>query len=117
MNMLAQTKLILAFIIFSTLITCLYTLTMAADDTQKYTGKSAPSLEVLQENIDRYGNQSTRGIRAIGINKENDNKYLIITNKGSDAWGGPYELLRLESGEWVMSAPGQLSAPFLFIMQ
>ena len=77
-------------------------------------GKSAPpTLEVLQLNVLAYGGEGVKGIKVIGLFKESENKYLIITDRNSDNWGGPYSLLRLESNEWVMTKPGQLFTQFV----
>ena len=41
--------------------------------------------------------------------------YLIITDRSSNSWGGPYELLRLESNEWVMARPGTIYGGYVIV--
>ena len=64
-----------------------------------------PSLDIIEKNVLRYSNENMRGIKVVGLHKKGEGSYIIITNKSSGEYGGPYELLRLESGDWVMQKP------------
>lgn len=82
---------------------------------EHYKGNDPPSLEVIQSNVEGHGGKQISGIKVIGIHKERKGAYLVITDRNSNSWGGPYQLLRLESGKWVMKKPGQLFTQYVFI--
>ena len=78
-----------------------------------------PSIEVIQGFVSKKISQGWNGRvtvpKVIGIHKEREGAYLVFTDTGSNSWGGPYELYRLESGEWVMQVPGQLFREYQII--
>jgi len=41
-------------------------------------------------------------VRVLGLHKQGDGAYLVITNTNADQSGGPYSLLKLESGQWAI---------------
>ena len=80
-----------------------------------YNGKNPPPLEIMQKYVLRYGGDTVQGIKVVGLHKERDGAYLVITDRHSNNWGGPYTLLRLESNDWVMNRPGSLFTEYVFI--
>jgi hypothetical protein len=82
-----------------------------------YNGQNAPSLEIIQENVLRHGGETVKDIKVVGLHKEREGAYLVITDRNSNAWGGPYSLLRLESNDWVMNKPGSLFTEYVFIVK
>ena len=74
-----------------------------------------PSIDVIQQNVLNLGGGYVQGIKVIGLHKEREGSYLVITDRSSDKYGGPYKLLRLESGEWVMDKPGALGSHYFVI--
>jgi hypothetical protein len=62
-------------------------------------GNAPPSIDVLQKNLPQDRSQ----IHIVGLHKIRDGAYMVITDTPSSNYGGPYQLLRLESGEWMMS--------------
>ena len=79
-------------------------------------GKNPPPLEIIQKNVARYGGEAVKDIAVIGLHKEREGAYIVITNRNSNSWGGPYTLLRLESNDWVMNRPGSLFTEYVFIV-
>ena len=41
-------------------------------------------------------------VHVLGLHKERDGAYLVITDTNADNFGGPYSLLKLESGQWAI---------------
>lgn len=80
-----------------------------------YNGKNPPSLEIIQKYVLGYGGEAVKGIEVVGLHKEREGAYLVITDRNSNSWGGPYTLLRLESNDWVMNKPGSLFTEYVFI--
>ena len=64
-----------------------------------YKGKEPPSIQYLQVIV---SSRITDKAKIIGLHKERDGEYLVITNVDYNNYGGPYRLLRLETNEWVI---------------
>ncbi|CAN2040996.1 conserved exported hypothetical protein [Candidatus Magnetomoraceae bacterium gMMP-15] len=103
------------FIVFVLLFT-LSGLTSIAS-AENYNGINPPPMQTIQKNVLQYGGQRVQGIGVIGLHKEREGAYLIITDASSDKWGGPYSLLRLESNDWVMNKPGAFFTRYVFILK
>ncbi len=69
---------------------------------QKYRGSDPPSIQTLQTIV---STRISKDAQILGLHKERDGAYLIITNVDPKQFGGPYSLLRLESNEWVIRNP------------
>ena len=66
-----------------------------------------PSIEMVQKYVSQHINA-----RVLGIVKQSDNEYLVITNLNANQYGGPYQIYRLMSGEWIVNRPGEMYAQF-----
>jgi len=66
---------------------------------ESYKGKEPPSLQIIQKIVPA---RISGKAEVIGIHKERDGAYLVITDSSRNAYGGPYQLLRLQSNEWVI---------------
>ena len=54
--------------------------------------------------IQQHVTKRVPNARVLGLHKQRDGAYLVITNLSGDNWGRPYSLLKLESGQWVINA-------------
>ena len=104
-----------AFITSATVISLLILFACTPNTVTSAEKNPPPSIDVIQQNVLSQGGQAVQGIKVIGLHKERDGAYLVITDRDSNSWGGPYQLLRLESGEWVMTKPGQLFTQYVVI--
>lgn len=102
-------------LIISTLISLLILLGCNTNTVAGEAKNPPPSIDVIQQSVLSLGGGYVQGIKVIGLHKEREGSYLVITDRSSNNYGGPYQLLRLESGEWVMNKPGSLGSHYVVI--
>jgi hypothetical protein len=61
--------------------------------------------------------KSAHQLSVLGLHKEREGEYLIITESGQNSAGGTYRLLRLESKEWVMEMPGKTPVVYVKVLK
>ena len=99
-------------------VSCFFVVILISDigfASEKYKGSSPPSLDIIKKNVLYYGGKKFSKINVIGLHQEREGAYLVITDTNSNNWGGPYNLIKLESKEWVMKEPGKFFTKFVFI--
>jgi hypothetical protein len=102
-------KRVLAAALFCLLLACCAP--QGAVQTTNVQGSAPPSIEVLQKNLPQDRSQ----IHIVGLHKIREGAYMVITDTPSSNYGGPYQLLRLESGEWMMSLQQTFGESFIMI--
>ncbi|GAM08812.1 hypothetical protein OR1_01086 [Geobacter sp. OR-1] len=61
-----------------------------------------PPIDAINAHVSKYASGLRRDIKVVGLHKQREGAYLVITNWSAGDWGGPYEILKLESGQWVI---------------
>ena len=75
---------------------------------EHYKGKERPSIDVIHKNL--------QGFIILGIHKERDGAYLVITERKDYRSG--FKLLKLESKKWVIEDPkASLGNEFVFVIK